>query len=263
MSFSKKFAINYWLGHSFMPPSIRLKLIKEIGFNSIELYWADEYQEVNGGKDEIAHECLEQGLQISCLHTTFNRSGLLWEDSLDGEGLFNEYIQSIVDASRVDCKCIVMHFNGTGDYVVFKNRINMLQSMADEFGITLCAENLPHRDNLNFICQNTSMGLCCDIGHYNIRRSVEIERNIDRIKYIHLHDNHGKTDSHLLPGEGNINYMTRPIAEILRLPCEILLEVHNTAVNPNSTKEYIEYLKRISTENLVSLLGDKKCSGMT
>lgn len=255
MSFSKEFAINYWLGYSFMSPALRLKLIKEIGFNSIELYWTNEYQDYNGDKNEIAHKCIEQGLRISCLHTTFNRSKLLWDNSLDGEGLFNEYIQTIIDASCLNCKYIVMHLDGSGDYVVFKNRLDRLQSIAHKFNITLCAENLPQRDNLDFICTNTSMGLCCDVGHYHIRPSLEIKRNIDRIKYIHLHDNYGKDDVHLIPGEGDINYLTNPIAEILKLPCEILLEVHNTTVNPNSVKEYIEYLRRVklSIGNFVSL----------
>lgn len=256
MSFSKKFAINYWLGYTFMPPSVRLKLIKDIGFNSIELYWTNEYQEANGDKNEIAQNCLEQGFRVSCLHTTFNRAKLLWDNSLAGEGLFNEYIQTILDANHYNCKHIVMHLDGIGDRTIFESRIYRLQNMANDYGITLCAENLPYSDNLDFICQNTTMGLCCDIGHYNIRRSVAIERNINRIKYVHLHDNYGETDSHLLPGEGNTNYSASPIAEILRLPCEILLEVHRAATNPKSPQEYMKYLNRIksSAANLVSLL---------
>lgn len=239
-----------------MPPSIRLKLIKENGFDSIELYWTNEYQQVNGDKNEIARNCLEQGLRVSCLHTTFNRSRLLWDNSLAGEGLFNEYVQTILDANKYNCKYIVMHLDGIGDRIIFENRINRLQSLANEHGITLCAENLPCGDNLDFICKNTTMGLCCDIGHYNIRRSDEIERNIDRIKYVHLHDNYGETDAHLLPGEGNTNYLVSPIAEILRLPCEILLEVHHTATNPKSIQDYMMYLNRIksSAANLASLL---------
>ena len=179
MSFSKEFAINYWLGYSFMPPSLRLKLMKEIGFNS--LYWTNEYQDTN------CHECIEQGLRTSCLNTNFNRYRLLWDNSLDGEGLLNEYIQIIIDASCLDCKYIFMHLDGSEGYVVFNNRFNRLQSIANKFNITFHGENLPQRDNLDFICTNTSMEFCCDVGYYYIRQSIKTV-----IKYIHLHDNYEK-----------------------------------------------------------------------
>ena len=247
MNFFEKYAINYWLGYTFMPISLRLKPLIETGFRSIELYWTDEYQEINGEKHEVARTCLEQGLRISCLHTSFNKSKLLWNDSLGGQELLNEYIQTIIDANNYGCKNIVLHLDGTGNYSIFKKRIDFLLDLASEYDINLCAENLIENDNLDYICRNTKMWLCCDIGHYNIRPSIEIEKNINRIKYVHLHDNFGTIDSHSLPGEGNTKYSLSPISEILKLPCEKLLEVHPSAKNPTSVQDYIFYLNQIKT----------------
>jgi sugar phosphate isomerase/epimerase len=63
--------------------------------------------------------------------------------------------------------------------------------------------------------------VCLDIGHAfitsneNIAHIVFLIRSLGReITYIHLHDNDGKNDLHLIPGEGKINFP--PIFDALK-----------------------------------------------
>ena len=54
------------------------------------------------------------------------------------------------------------------------------------------------------------LGLCFDTGHANIiwgeRAPKMIEKYIDRLYAVHIHDNNGSVDYHRIPGEGNIKW---------------------------------------------------------
>jgi len=84
-------------------------------------------------------------------------------------------------------------------------------------GVTLCIENLSeHADHLAFAFQRMPV-LCMtlDLGHGEIqsRRNAAfgfVARFADRIRHVHLHDNHGGTsvrdDLHLPIGAGSIDF---------------------------------------------------------
>ena len=60
---------------------------------------------------------------------------------------------------------------------------------------------------------------CLDTGHLNIagKAQTEMIRLIGkRLKVLHIHDNYGSLDQHVLPGQGNINWndFTQALAEI-------------------------------------------------
>jgi len=62
-------------------------------------------------------------------------------------------------------------------------------------------------DTIGNIVRNSgqNIGLCLDIGHCLIEKydpANAISENIDILKYMHVHDNNGSRDLHLLPGEG-------------------------------------------------------------
>ena len=55
-----------------------------------------------------------------------------------------------------------------------------------------------------------SVGVCLDIGHVNLPGCGGVEAAFallgDRVKEVHLHDNHGQKDEHLWPGKGTIDW---------------------------------------------------------
>ena len=109
--------------------------------------------------------------------------------------------------------------------------------LAEKLDVTICIENLTRpgtnvEDEIYYIEKYASpyLGACFDAGHANImekgmntpdcfvfnrwpERKPTWEKNVlDRmLPYIvncHLHDNHGFSDEHILPGKGNVDWKT-------------------------------------------------------
>lgn len=95
--------------------------------------------------------------------------------------------------------------------------LDELQPYCLEKGVKICLENLfdmpgecvlEQWDRMMNRYPGEFLGFCLDTGHANlIWRSgmTEIIRRYgERIFAVHLHDNHGAVDFHMIPGEGNI-----------------------------------------------------------
>ncbi len=72
------------------------------------------------------------------------------------------------------------------------------------------------------------MGVCFDVGHAHLTSSVPLAFEVlkDRIRSTHVHDNKEDRDSHLWPGDGNINW--KQTMELLRTAPQqppLLLEI--------------------------------------
>ncbi len=119
------------------------------------------------------------------------------------------------------------------DWVMATARRSMetIYECAVEHGVTICLENMPYRsmigpdmDELLALSEGFEpeiWSICYDMGHGHISGlEGSIEKHTDRIYNLHVHDNRGKKDSHLIPGQGNIDFDTlSPVLK--RSPCEI------------------------------------------
>ena len=94
-----------------------------------------------------------------------------------------------------------------------------LADFAKEYGITVCVENLPFKHHplstVESVCalvdklQRDNLKICLDTGHAAIfdKDVASAVRYIgDRLATVHIHDNMGDEDSHLVPGEGVIDW---------------------------------------------------------
>jgi sugar phosphate isomerase/epimerase len=93
-----------------------------------------------------------------------------------------------------------------------KAKQNIEQAGAD-FGIIVAWENTYEKDFKVFdMVKNESPDtfFCLDAGHCNcfseFSPSDFIERYGNSIKHLHLHDNRGEEDSHLVPGKGTLDF---------------------------------------------------------
>lgn len=100
---------------------------------------------------------------------------------------------------------------------------------AKEIGVTVCLENMPFPNLplahvsqiLSFVDSlgKKNLKVCLDTGHANVC-GMKIDEAIrmlgDRLAVFHIHDNNGKSDQHLMPGLGNIDFrgMGAALAEI-------------------------------------------------
>lgn len=148
-----------------------------------------------------------------------------------GKEDFNEYLLMVVDKTCavcqfLDCPTVVVHPFIYHDKAVEKEvNLQMYRKMipsAKKYGIKLCLENLFSNykghiiegacsdaeelcwyiDTLNAEAGEEMFGICLDTGHANLigKNICEYIKKIgERLTILHIHDNMGHKDSHLIP----------------------------------------------------------------
>ncbi|MBQ9780292.1 MAG: sugar phosphate isomerase/epimerase [Clostridia bacterium] len=99
-----------------------------------------------------------------------------------------------------------------------------LRELAEQKGVTLCIENMtgiPYPDqpkelvfgsrakDIRWLADKLDTGICWDFGHANLTglcQSAELNTVGDRLRMVHIHDNNGKTDTHLNPFDGGVDW---------------------------------------------------------
>lgn len=93
-----------------------------------------------------------------------------------------------------------------------------LAEYAKEAGVVVCLENMPFTNftistpeeiaNIVYTISSDNFKMCLDTGHSVIfegwQPAVALEKYSDIIKTLHVHDNHGQADEHLVPLEDGI-----------------------------------------------------------
>ena len=98
--------------------------------------------------------------------------------------------------------------------------IGALADYAKDYGVTVCLENMPFpvfpiatvehcMDMLDRLGRD-NLRICIDTGHAAIFKGSDVASAVrlvgDRLEAVHIHDNMGKEDEHLIPGDGIINW---------------------------------------------------------
>lgn len=98
--------------------------------------------------------------------------------------------------------------------------VGELADYAKEYGITVCVENLPFPDypltTVEQVCRlvdaldRENLKICLDTGHAAIFFGKDVGDAVrivdDKLEAVHIHDNMGKIDEHLIPGDGIIDW---------------------------------------------------------
>ena len=174
-------------------------------------------------------------LEIGQAHAAFNAWDRRNPDLLDYA--IEVYKKNILLCDKVGCKYLVIHgikalstTGGPGEEEGERLNRKLYESLIptlQQTNVTICMENLFSGGNNYFIgthCANPleavafidqlnakadkeCFGLCFDVGHLFLAR-VDVRYYISklgkRIKVLHLHDNCGTDDSHMIPYTGRI-----------------------------------------------------------
>jgi sugar phosphate isomerase/epimerase len=211
-----------------------LDRIVEAGFHQIEIFGAPEhlnYRDPNHVRD-VAQWFSDFGVALHSLHAppysepgSGRRGGFaisvaytqrrLRIDSMD------EIKRTIEVAERLPFRFLVLHLAlehdeyGLDRFDAAFTSLEHLRIFAKERGVSLLLENAPGEINTparlgEFLDYThlSNVGICFDTGHAHLagneREAFGVLR--DRIASIHLHDNRGEKDDHLLPLEGGIDW---------------------------------------------------------
>jgi len=206
-------AIYEWFG-VVMPMAEKYKLIKQAGFDAVMMWW---------GSDELQYDdylynpelARKTGLFIENIHTPFERVNNLWLDNQDGENYIASLLRYVNDCAEREIPAMIVHvtngFNPPPVCELGLERLKILTELAEKKNVVVALENLRRGDYLNSIFEKIDspmLRFCFDSGHANCYDKNEdyLELYGDKLAAMHLHDNDGKTDLHLAPFEGTVDW---------------------------------------------------------
>lgn len=207
------------------------KLIKEAGFEAIDYSFYDWTPENTMlGEDykqraENTKKLLEKyDLVCNQAHAPA-RTIFFYSDFSENNPSFLELVRSIEYASIIGASNIIVHGikspYGVDSEDCFSKNLSFfktLQTYAEKFKIKISVENLIHSAFITpFLLSQiieslpeSTFNICLDIGHSNcvgIKPADFIKQlPTGRLQALHIHDNLGSEDLHLLPFMGNIDW---------------------------------------------------------
>jgi len=205
-----------WFSYD-LPIKERLQSIREAGFSATGLWWdGDDKHE----QPDIARNI---GLQIDYVHAQFMspqyNPNSLWLDCLDGEDFQKMLISCIEDCQTHEIPTAVIHITTFSKYAkecapvteLGLKRITKIIEVAENKDIKLAFENLDTLEHLDAIFERFSssyVGFCYDSGHENWSHPDKdcLAMYGDRLFALHINDNFGDGDTHVLPFDGTINW---------------------------------------------------------
>ncbi len=220
--------------HLFAYESLRFEHLKEAadaGFSKIEL-WAmtPNFDAGDEGKLQALKGWMaDLSLTTSTFHAPFYadldeaRQGrwlsLAAPDAGAREAAIEKTIQALRAFRPLGARIAVLHPSapgkaGDGDtYEALEESITHLIPLAEETDAVLALENIPSalgcaEPLADFVSRidHPRLRICIDTGHALITEGENTQNAIERLAPMciaaHLHDNDGRNDAHLIPGEG-------------------------------------------------------------
>lgn len=179
--------------------------------------------------EKLKKKIEELKIDVSAIHMPLEGVDISHQEEYDRVRSIREVEKVILAAHRLESKLIIVHPGGIYHHPEErKNKLNYcmesleeIMDFANQHGIRIAIENTPpgrlgdQWEDIRLIVSNFSkrnIGICLDTGHYllNQNRNIPERFNLegidlewpDQLIHIHVHDNDGKQDLHLLPGEG-------------------------------------------------------------
>jgi len=223
-----------WFGYK-LPVCKRYKMIRQAGFDAALLWYGDDWGKAFRMKRQYLH-ARKAGLAIENVHAPFDEVNHIWEDTPDGQHVFEGYLRCAEDCARFGIPAMVMHPNrGRTPPPVSEiglERFRQLSRRAEQLGVNVAMENLCQAHAIERTAwlleriDSPRVGLCFDAGHFNAQIAKEpaldlLARFGRRLMALHLHDNDGpvlrdlEDDQHRLPFDGTTDWpeMMRRIEE--------------------------------------------------
>lgn len=251
----QKLGMFSWYSYD-LPVEERLRQIKSAGFDATSLWWSGD------DKNELPDLSRKIGLELDNIHVPFNHVDEIWRDSLAGEDIYKSFCDAVFDCNQYNIPVAVYHITSfvTSAEIsdIGMKRMRCLVDLAEKYQIVLAFENLTSLDVLEYVFDNihsNHLGFCYDSGHENaFSPNANLLRKYGgRLVALHLNDNLGEHDAHLLPYDGNA-YWDRIIVELAQAR-----QVPVLSLEVDFTKKYreTEIYNGVSAQDYVITAYDK------
>lgn len=195
-------------------PSPYLKRIGEAGFSHIHWchQWNTDFLYSKWEIEQIHTWLTEYGLKLLDLHGSVGPEKN-WASPREYERLAGvELTQNRIEmTAQLGGKVIIMHIPAEPNNLQLRKSLAELEPFARERSIRIAIENTPGFDAIEQLLPQYDadyLGLCYDAGHGNFCGSglEHLSKLKDRLISIHLHDNDGSGDQHMLPFSGTVDW---------------------------------------------------------
>lgn len=243
-------------------PGILDSLVRT-GVQTVEIFAARQHLDYANRKQhvkEIAEWFRGSGVPLNSVHSPlyadyeWGRAGappvnVSSTDRATRVEAMDEIKRALEIAEQIPFRFLVQHLGAPNEsfsekkFEAAMTSIEHLRAFAKPLGVRILLENIPNElsmpDRLVEMIHHAhfdDVGICFDFGHANMMSSVSEAFEILRphIRSTHVHDNDRLKDSHLWPGQGNINW--KEAMELLRSAPQkppLLLELgEDEKVNP-------------------------------
>lgn len=212
-----------------------IQCVADMGFQGVEIWGNRPHFFVYDMKKEEIRELRrfteDLGMEISCFtpsrsnpRSPVNISSSDEKIRRESVGYLKECIRCAVDlGTKIVCVVPGYYLYGGSkkeglDQTV--QSINELADCAEDNDINIAIENLTKYESNIVVTLNDvldildrvssrNLGVLMDVGHLNVTGEPPVDylKAIgERILLIHIDDNNGESDAHLIPGEGTINF---------------------------------------------------------
>lgn len=197
-----------------VPFEERYKLIKNAGFDCVMLWWSDKFGRGIGYQKDVQF-ARNAGLHIENIHTPVHEQNCLSLDNLDGESVFQSYLQCVKDCFENNIATMVIHLPDDEHHInnLGIKRLENIINEAEKKDVQIAFENLDNINNLALILgtfQSKNVGYCYDSCHHQNYAPNDdlLELYGNRLMALHLQDNGGKHNQHQLPFDGGIDWIS-------------------------------------------------------
>ncbi len=204
-------------------PLLPLQLIAEAGFTHLHWchHWNSDFLYARSEIDQLARWFAELDLTLLNIHGSNGREKCWYAPEeyrrLAGVELVRNRLEM---AARLESDVVIMHaiLEDVADPPAFWDALfrslDELEPVARALGVRIAVENLNDVGHWAIIARILEcypldyVGLCYDSGHGNKGEDglAHLERLADRLIAVHLHDNNGLTDQHLIPFTGTLDW---------------------------------------------------------
>jgi sugar phosphate isomerase/epimerase len=231
------FGVSTHLYHSQRLSRDHLIEIAAHGFETVEVFATRTHFDYHNpaAVADLQQWLAEAGLELGSVHAPINESftGGRWGRVLSVASPEEEERRAAVSetelalhiARRLPVGVLVIHLGvprtqaapgGGNARAAARRSIEELQPTADALGVKIAIEVLPNEISgagslVHFVeadLDGSNVGICLDFGHAHIDGDVvdAVETVSEHLIATHVHDNRGRTDDHLVPFEGTIDW---------------------------------------------------------
>ena len=265
-------AISTWTFLS-MELASSLEAIAEAGFDAVEVWAEGKHLDPRAAGPSEARTaravCRKLGLRITSLHAPFGEGANIGDfDEQERRRALEVVGEAIRYANLMGAGFVVLHpgtWEGSDDpeaHVEFRGRVLSslleLSELAEKLGVRLLVENMvptgrrfrfgAEVEDLLWLCERVpGLEVCFDPGHANIGGGSPaswLEALGRRVRSLHLNDNDGEADLHLVPGRGGIDWASfKGALEFIGYEGPLLFEVHGGEDPLETAREALRWLR--------------------